>query len=74
MLKVSTVEITLSAIMGLSGGDTARKRLARRKLNLVDADINAYSCLMNSPERLMFTKERLQIVAALAELQAIRVT
>ena len=71
---MSSSDITIVAIMGLSGGNTARKRLARRKLNLVDADINAYSCLMNSPERLMFTKERLQIVAALAELQSSKVT
>ena len=53
---MSTAEITLGAIMGLSGGDAARKRLALRKLNLVDADINAWICLVNLPERLMLTK------------------
>ena len=67
---MSTADITLGAIMGLSGGDAARKRLARPKLNLIDADINAWSCLIRSPERLMLIKERLQLVAALAELQA----
>ena len=53
---MSTADITLGAIMGLSGGDTARKRLARRKLNLVDADINAWSYLVNLSARLMLTK------------------
>ena len=51
-----TSYIILDAIMGLSGGKAARERLARCKLNLVDADINACSCLVNLPERLMPTK------------------
>ena len=51
--------------MGLSGGDAVRKRLARRKLNLVDADINSWSCLVNSHERIMLTEELLKLVAAL---------
>ena len=51
--------------MGLSGGDAARKWLARQKLNLVDADINAWSCLVNLPESLMLTKENIQLVASL---------
>ena len=63
---MSTVNITIGAIMGISGGDVARKRLARRKLNLVDADINAWSCLVHSTERLMLTKERIQLVSALS--------
>ena len=66
MLNISTKDITLGAIMGLSGGDAVRKLLARRKLNLVDADINAWSCLVHSTERLMLTKERIQLVAAFA--------
>ena len=70
VLNISTEDITLSVIMGLSGGDAASKRLANRKQNLVDADINAWICLVNSPERLILTKEWLQLVAALAELQA----
>ena len=49
---MSTADITLGAIMGLSGEETARKRFSRCKLNLVDADINSWSCLVNSPERL----------------------
>ena len=67
---MSTADITLGAIMGLSGGDTARKRLVRRKLKLVDADINAQICLVNSPDCLMLTKESLQLVASLSELQS----
>ena len=65
-----TSDITLGAITGISGGDLDRKRLAHRKTNLVDADINAWSCLVNLPEYLMLTKEQLQVVAELAELQA----
>ena len=56
--------------MGLAHGDGTKKWLARRRLNLVDADINAWSCLVNSPERQELTKERLQLVSALAELEA----
>ena len=63
---MSTADITIGAIIGLSGGDAGRKRLARRKINLVDADINAWSCLVHSTERLMLTKERIQLVAALS--------
>ncbi len=36
----------------------------------MDADINAWSCLVNSPERQELTKERLMLVSALAELEA----
>jgi hypothetical protein len=36
----------------------------------VDADINAWSCLANSPVRQELTKERLQLVAALVEMDA----
>ena len=61
-----TSDITLSAIMGLSWGGAARKRLECLKLNLVDADINDLSCLVNSPEYLMLTKERLHLVAAIS--------
>ena len=59
--------------MGLSGGNVARKRLPRRKLNLVDADTNALSFLVNSSECLFLTKERFQLVAELTELKAINV-
>jgi hypothetical protein len=70
VLKLRTADITLGALMGLAHGDGTKKRLARRRLNLVDADINAWSCLVNSPERPELTKERLQLVSALAELEA----
>ena len=63
---MSTADITLCAMMGLLGGDTARKRLSCRKLNLVDADINACSFLVNLPDRLMLTKERLHLVAEIS--------
>ena len=53
---MSTVNITIGAIMGISGGDVARKRLARRKLNLVDADINAWIFLVNLTEHLILKK------------------
>ena len=36
----------------------------------MDADINAWSCLVNSPERQELMKERLKLVSALAELEA----
>ena len=49
-------DITLGTIMRLSGGDAARKPLARRKLNLVDVDINVWSCLVKSPEHIILTK------------------
>ena len=52
------------------GGDAARKRLAHRKLNLVDADINSWGCLVNSPESLILTKEQLQLVASISELKS----
>ena len=67
---MSTADITIGAIMGLSGGNADRKQRACCKLNLVDAEINSWSCLVNSPECLMLTRERLQLVAKLAELQA----
>ena len=63
---MSTADIILGAIMGLSGGDADRKRLSCRKLNLVDADINACSFLVNLPDRLMLTKERLHLVAEIS--------
>ena len=66
---MSTADITPGAIMGLSGGGVARKWLAHCKLNLVDADINAWSCLVNSPELLMITKEQFHLVDSLVELQ-----
>jgi hypothetical protein len=56
--------------MGLAHGDGAKKRLARHRLNLMDANINAWSCLVNSPEQQELTKERLQLVSAFAELEA----
>ena len=56
VLKMSTEDITLGAIMGISCGNADRNWLARRKLNLVDADINAWICLVNLPEHLMLTK------------------
>ena len=65
---MSEPDINIGAIMVLSGGDASRKRLARLKLNLVDADINALSYLVNLPSILMLTKERLHTVAAIAEL------
>ena len=67
---MSKPDINIGAIMVLSGGDASRKRLARLKLNLLDADINAWSCLVKSPEHLMLTNERLQLVSSLAESQA----
>ena len=70
MLKIITSDIPIGAIIGLLGGDADRKQLARHKLNLVDVDINAWSCLVNTPERLILTKERLQLVAELARLQS----
>jgi hypothetical protein len=70
VLKLRTADITLGALMGLAHGDGAKKKLARRRLNLVDADINAWICLVNSPERQELTKESLQLVSALAELEA----
>ena len=70
VLNMSSSDITIFAIMGISGGNTARKRLARRKINLVDADINYWSCLVKLPEHLILTKERLQLVAELARLQS----
>ena len=71
---MSTSDITIGSIIGLSGADTARKRLTRCKLNLADADINAWSFLENSPERLMLTTERIQIVATLAESKSGKVS
>ena len=56
VLKISTKDITIGAIMGLSGGNADRKQRACCKLNLVDADINNWSCVMNLPEHLMLTK------------------
>ena len=56
MLKRSTEDITLGAIMVISCGNADRKRLARRKLNLVDTDINAWICLVNLTERIMLTE------------------
>jgi hypothetical protein len=61
VLKLRTAHITLGALIGLAHGDGAKKRLARHRLNLVDADINAWSCLVNSPERQELRKERLHI-------------
>ena len=65
---MSEPDINIGAIMVLSGGDAARKWLARHKLNRVDADINALSYLVNLPSILMLTKERLHTVSAIAEL------
>ena len=70
VLKIITSDIPIGAIIGLSGGDADRKQLACHKLSLVDVDINAWSCLMNTTERLILTKERLQLVAELARLQS----
>jgi hypothetical protein len=61
VLKLRTADITLGALIGLAHGDRAKKRLAWRRLNLGDADINdAWSCLVSSRKRQELTKERLQ--------------
>ena len=49
MIKLKTANINLGDLMSLAHGDTAKKELARRRLNIVDADINAWSFLINSP-------------------------
>jgi hypothetical protein len=59
MLKLRTAGITLGALMSLAHDDWAKKRLAQRRLNLMDADINALHCLVNSQEQLELTKKRL---------------
>jgi hypothetical protein len=69
VLKLRTVDITMGALMGLVHGDGTKKRLAQCRLNLVDANINAWSCLLNSLEWKELTKERLKLVSALAELE-----
>ena len=49
-------------------GNGAKKRLAKRRLNYVDANINSYSCLLNLDKRLKDIKEANELAAVLAEI------
>ena len=69
VLKLKTVDITLIYLMGLTHGDTDYNNLEWLRLNIVDADINACSCLINIPDHQMRSKNILMLVAALVELE-----
>ena len=49
--------------------DAAKKNIEWRRLNILDAAINACICLVKMLERQMLLKEMLMLVAALAELE-----
>ena len=50
-------------------GEDAKLHLAKRKLNMIDADIDAHTVILNSDERSETAKQYLNLAANIAEIE-----
>ena len=51
-------------------GKGAITKIAKRRIDMIDGNVNSYSKVLNSPKRLRLIKEHNDLIAAVAEVSA----
>jgi hypothetical protein len=69
-LNPTRKDVLLGYITYSVKGDGAVQKIAKRRLDFVDGNVNSYSKVLNNPERLDLIKDRLQLVSTVAQVTA----
>jgi hypothetical protein len=73
LLQPTLADVTMGSIIDQCMGEKAVKKLAKRRINMVDSNVELYSRILNDGPRLEHIAETNKIAAMLGELEAERV-
>ena len=69
LLNPTVLDTITGFILKDSQGESAKKRLNQRRLNMTDATISSHCCTLNDPEQMKLVQKKNQIEAILAEIE-----
>ena len=72
ILNPTQQDLTMRMLMLDAGGDGAKKKLAKRKLDVLGVTVKAHSCIANDPARTKRLKSALSLAASLAEIARVK--
>ena len=68
LLNPTPKDVLLGFITHDVRGKGAVQKIAKRKIDLIEGNVNSYSRLLNNPKRLGAIKDHAQLVATVAEV------
>ena len=69
LLNPTPRDVQLGAIIDQCVGQKAKKRIARRRIDIVTGNVNSYARILNGPTQLEKLKTYNQLAASMAEIQ-----
>jgi hypothetical protein len=70
LLKPTMKDVLLGFITYDVKGKGAMQKIAKRKIDFIEGNVNSYSKMLNNPERLEAIKDHAELIAAVAEVTA----
>jgi hypothetical protein len=72
MINPTPYDVLIGSLMDESVGESARKKIAKRRQEIVSCNINSYSRSMNNPEQLAMIQDYADLSACVADVVAER--
>ena len=69
LLNPSVLDTITGFIIKDSKGDGVKKRIAQRRLNMIDATVSSHCAVLNSAERMHLIKQANEVAAVLADIE-----